>query len=596
MRIEKKYLIVIISILVVAVLATTYAFFGATIINTLINTTGVTTGKVELTISDTSVDVSSLAPIYNIDYTSRAYSKAFTVTNSSDSLNACAKLYLNITNISESLKDENFKYAVVSSDNHVSKGNFSTANTTDDLLIFQSDFIATNSSKTYTLYIWIGNDDSQNQIAMLNTSLTANVVVKGTDTKESTACEFVAESAPTVSFQNNLGGSLADSLNSVVSVADGYVVVGDSTSTDITGITNKGGTDAIIIKYDLNGNVLWQKSWGGSLEDSFNSVISVLDGYIAVGKSNSTNIDGMTNIGSYDSVSVKYDLNGNVLWQKNWGGTSSEEFYSVVKISSGYIAVGNSGSSDITGITNIGGNDAIIVKYDLTGNMAWQKNWGGSLTDLYSSITESSDGYVAVGFSQSTDITDLTNIGSLDAVIVKYDTSGNILWQKNWGGTDREFFNSVVSASDGYIVGGQSLSIDIAGITNKGNYDAIIMKYDTSGNILWQKNWGGEAADNFKSIIKSSDGYIVSGYYTSTTINNLPNSGAKDGIIAKYDLNGNILWQNGYGGSGDDSFSSVIEDFDGRYIIVGDSTSTDITGITNKGSSDTVIVKYRLSN
>src|SRR5574344_315406 len=236
MKIEKKYLIVIISILVVAVLATTYAFFGATIINTLINATGVTTGKVELTISDTSVNVSSLAPIYNADYKTRAYSKVFTVSNSSDSLSACAKLYLNITNISESLKDENFKYAVISSDNHISKGNFSAANTTDDLLIFQSDFIATNSSKTYTLYIWIGNDDSQNQISMLNTSLTANIVVKGTDTKASTACEFVAETAPTVSFQNNWGGSLVDSFNSVVSVADGYVVVGDSTSIDITGI------------------------------------------------------------------------------------------------------------------------------------------------------------------------------------------------------------------------------------------------------------------------------------------------------------------------------------------------------------------------
>lgn len=121
-----------------------------------------------------------------------------------------------------------------------------------------------------------------------------------------------------VSFFTRFGDGNYDDFADVISVDDGYVVVGYSNSTngDLTGL-NKGNTDAIIVKYDLNGNVVWKKNYGGSNYESFAGVTFVNDGYVAVGISSSNDGDLVNlNEGDHDAIIVKYDLNGNILWKK----------------------------------------------------------------------------------------------------------------------------------------------------------------------------------------------------------------------------------------------------------------------------------------
>ncbi|HHW69699.1 MAG TPA: prepilin-type N-terminal cleavage/methylation domain-containing protein [Tenericutes bacterium] len=114
-----------------------------------------------------------------------------------------------------------------------------------------------------------------------------------------------------------------------------------------------------------------------------------------------------------------------------FGGSSSERFYDVTTTNDGYIAVGYSESSDgdLQGL-NKGAFDSIIVKYDLEGNIVWKKTFGGSLDDGYSNITTVTDGYVVVGSAISIN-GDLAGVNSgQKAIIVKYDLSGNIVWKK----------------------------------------------------------------------------------------------------------------------------------------------------------------------
>ena len=396
-----------------------------------------------------------------------------------------------------------------------------------------------------------------------------------------------------VEWQKNWGGKDSDWFNSIIETQDGYIAVGSSDSNDIEGLTNKGVYDAIIIKYDKNGNIIWQKNHGGNDFEEFNSIIETQDGYVVVGKTSPDEFEGLTNKEYSDAIIIKFDKNGNIIWQKKYGGNSDDGFNSIIETQDGYVVVGETYSDEFEGLVNKGHSDAIIIKYDKEGNIIWQKNYGGNFPDSFRSIIETQDGYVVVGKTCPVENGELANS---DAIIIKYDKNGNIIWQKNYGvNKGLEEFNSIIETQDGYVVVGYASFLYIEGLANISQIDAIIIKYDKNGNIIWKKNWGGKVWDEFNSIIETQDGYVVVGETSSDDIEGLTNKGDDDAIIIKYDKNGNIIWQKNYGGNDLDQFNSIIETQDG-YVVVGETSSDDIEGLTNKGDDDAIIIKFKLNN
>jgi len=420
-----------------------------------------------------------------------------------------------------------------------------------------------------------------------------------------------------IEWNRNFGGSDEDRFMSVtLASGGGYVVAGYSSSDDgdLAGL-NRDGDDAIIVEYSSNGTLVWNKSFGGSDSDIFHSVISTSDGgYIAVGSSSSYDgdLNGL-NDGNWDAIIVKFGTNGTLEWAKSFGGGNNSEFYSVAPtIDGGYIAVGGSQdwwySYDYPHGWHVDYN-GIIAKYSRDDMLQWNKNFGGKNDDWFYSVASTPDGgYIAVGCSYPDDDDDdddddldlailKLNNGSCDAIIVKYSSDGTLEWNKNFGGSDEDRFISVTLASGGgYVVAGYSYSTngDLTGL-NKGNYDAIIAKYSSTGTLEWNKNFGGSDSDGFNSIAPTPDGGYIAAGWSSSTNGDLTglNNGNLDAIIVKFSANGALEWAKNFGGSEYDSFNSVALTPDGGYIVAGCSYSTDgdLAGL-DMNEMDAIIIKY----
>ena len=250
----------------------------------------------------------------------------------------------------------------------------------------------------------------------------------------------------------------------------------------------------------------------------------------------------------------------------------------------------------------------------------WAEGIGGTSSEQIKSVSETSDGGYIVGgyFRDSIDLGNgisLTNKGSADGMIIKYDESGEVEWAEGIGGTSNDFINTVCETTDGgYIVGGyfESSSIDLGNgisLRNKGstNYsDGMLIKYNARGEVEWAEGIGGIYSDSINAIAETSDGgYIVGGDFESSSIDlgngiSLRNKGStnySDGMLIKYNARGEVEWAEGIGGSNTDKITSVSETSDGGYIVGGyfNSSSIDLgNGISlrNKGYEDGMVIKY----
>ena len=389
---------------------------------------------------------------------------------------------------------------------------------------------------------------------------------------------------------------------------------------DWEGVAGKGGSDAIIVKYNFNGNVIWKKNFGGEAYDKYFSVTEVPDGIVAVGYSMSQSFNtgdwiGTTNKGNRDAIVVKYDRNGNVVWKRNFGGRHTNEFLSISAVPEGVIAVGWSSegsfdNGDWEGVMGKGNYDAIIVKYDHNGNLVWKKSFGGNSSDYFLSVTSHSDGIIVVGYSSggsfgNGDWEGINGKGGSDAIIVKYDFNGNVVWKKNFGGNSSESFRAVIATSGGFVAVGTTWSHffdndDWEDFTAKGLCDALIVKFDFSGNVIWKNNFGGNGTDYYSSVTEVSDGFVAVGgglNFNTGDWEGIEGYGDIDAIIVKYDKEGNVIWKKNFGGRSIDTYESVTTTFN-SVVAVGYSYcdsfgSGDWEDIDCRGQAmDAIIVKY----
>jgi hypothetical protein len=370
-------------------------------------------------------------------------------------------------------------------------------------------------------------------------------------------CAF---SPPATAWSKTYGGARNDGAYSVIQTIDGGYALTGFASPDTTN-----NHEYWLIKTDSLGTMQWSKTYGGIGIDDAYSVIETADGgYAMAGFTNSSGA------GNYDGWLVKVDSAGNMQWNKTYGGATADDLYTVVQTEDGgYALVGYTTSF------GAGAADGQLVKVDSSGNLLWSQTYGGTGVDDTVSMVKTSDGgYALVGFTRS------FGVGGTDFWLVKVDSEGVLQWNKTYGGPSDDSAHSIVQTSEGgYALAGFTYSF------GSGDKDFWLVKVGPSGNMEWNRTFGGTGFDDAVSLVKTSEGgYALAGYTSSF------GAGSSDVWVVKVDSFGNLVWSQTYGGVGADYAYSIIQTSDSGYTLVGNTASFGM------GSSDCYFVKITAEN
>jgi Ca2+-binding RTX toxin-like protein len=360
-----------------------------------------------------------------------------------------------------------------------------------------------------------------------------------------------------------------------------YVVGG--TTGSLGGPNNGDSRDALITKYDSDGNLLFTRQFGTDSFDTISDIATDPQGNFYVAGITASDLAAPKQGNDTDAFVAKFDSNGNQLWIEQFGQNSIFQTFS--------IDVDAQGNSYLSGLdvrpspTDIATDDFWVSKFDTNGNQQWFVETA-SVDDAFDEsygITVSDDGSVyATGWTLG-DLPRVDSPGSFqneglyDGHITKFDNNGERQWIRQFGTSDYDWSWDVDTDSQGNVYATGWTLGDLAGTGSAGSYDAFLIKYDSQGNQQWIEQFGSAGDDEgFELFIDNNDNLFLTGY----TQGNLggQNAGSFDPWVARYDTSGNQVWIQQFG----------TTDFDQAYGITSDSSgSLYVTGVTQGSLGDT---------
>ncbi|MCK4759098.1 MAG: hypothetical protein KAT69_03570 [Candidatus Aminicenantes bacterium] len=330
---------------------------------------------------------------------------------------------------------------------------------------------------------------------------------------------------------------------------------------------------SIIFLSFLSLNAQWVKIYGESYDDFVYFLQETGDGGCVVVGSNFNYFDF---IYTEHVLMLKLDINGTIEWQK-WAAFPSRHYKNIFHFQrvsdGGFILAANSGFSDP--YDNYEDKDSVcIIKLLQSGDYQGDVLCEREISDDVQYMQQTSDdGFILTGDTYS------PGTGDNDIWVSKLDSLADIEWQRTYGGIGNDSVSSIQETGDGgFILSGNTFSF------GAGGQDIWALKLSSTGNIEWQRAYGGANSDNACTIQQTSDGgFILAGDTLSF------GTGAKDIWIIKLSLSGDIEWQRTYGGVDNESVCSIQQTIDGGFIVGGNTLSF------GSGGNDFLILKISLA-
>lgn len=382
-------------------------------------------------------------------------------------------------------------------------------------------------------------------------------------------------------WQRLYGGSNFDGFDCISMTADsGFIAVGSTNSSDGDVSVNPRASGLWAVKLDVAGNILWEKTYSIPQYLRGTRIVSANGGYAILGQVEVPH-DGRTILMAH---LTKVDEIGVVVWEKILPLNPGDDIIDIKPVSTGGFIC--AGTGNVPGMNN----NAILMRLNDNGNVTWQKNYGGVNFDRVASVDETADGgFIAAGNTDSYVLGTQPTPETVDTYVVKVDGSGTLLWEQQCGGSKMDIGERVISTMDGgFLI--SSMSVSDASLNSRGDYDIVISRLNSAGTLMWQRSYGSSGPDGSSDIVEIDNGqFLLSGEVNSADGDVTHTGGFSDAWLVKISATGDILWQQSFGGTNYDHPRCLLV-ADGKLLIAGHSSSTTGLFSSNHGNTDAWVI------
>jgi serine/threonine protein kinase len=331
---------------------------------------------------------------------------------------------------------------------------------------------------------------------------------------------------------------------------------------------------------------LWTHQFGSLSHDYLYTVSSLSDGAVVAGFTDAA-LPGQAFLGVRDAFVRKYDEGGAEVWTRQFGTADWDEVLGSTSDANDNIYVVGVTKGRLDGQTNSGEGDAFIREYDSTGNVVWTRQFGTTAGENAEAVSVVGSNAYVVGRTFGAFAGQASGGGS-DAFVSKFEGGGNLVWTRQFGATGDDVAFQIAADADGVYVVGRVCG-SLPGTVSAGGCDAVVRRYDAAGDVVWTQRFGTSGDDELMGISMAADGVYVGGKACGA----LPGQvalGACDAFVAKLDYTGSIVWTRQFGGDQYDDLFEVASDGGGVYAS-GRACGA-LPGETNSGDCDAYVVRY----
>lgn len=411
---------------------------------------------------------------------------------------------------------------------------------------------------------------------------------------------------PPRQWAQHYGGSNVDIAYVVKFTDDGGTIVAgytDSKNGDVSAQPNREYWDLWVLKLDKCGVIQWERSFGGTGYESARDIVQTTDGgYMVLGETNSTDGGVIAGYGGTKDIwLLKLSATGNLEWQRRYGGSGLDIGNHIELTSDGGFFIAASSTSndgDITGNHSTGTyTDGVLMKITASGVIQWSRCYGGSKNEELFDIKIINGTIFAAGFTNSVDGDIPPNQKNYDMWLLAIDANGNKVLSKIYGGSQNDVAYCMTKGNDGTLtLAGYTTSSDGDVGGARGGQDYWIINVNTRGNLNWQRTLGGSDAEYAKTIITDRDScYIVGGVTYSDNGDITGSLGDGDFWTVKLNRTGEVVWKQNWGGSNNDHMRYMIRHpVRNEYYLVGDSESGNGDFNNAHGDADFAVIKLKI--
>ena len=368
-------------------------------------------------------------------------------------------------------------------------------------------------------------------------------------------------------WEKKLGGQDTENIQDLTSLTnDHFVTVGYSGSY----FSGDAWESIWILKINNNGEIIQEKIIGNRYYNSGNTIIPAPNEKIILGgEKNWLYCSSCNETGEAWMSMMDYELN--LIWEKSFNFDGNSSISTMINVKEDGFAIAGFSQSRQSGKRN-----AWFAFSDLEGNIVWSKIYDYLYQDKATSILYlGPEGFLISGNSQT------ANLSKSVAWILKTDRNGEIEWKKEFETNHGiNALNKIIKSDSN-----QFIAVGYTSAKGAGWQDGWVVKIDESGELLWERTFGGETKDVFNTVIRKTDHYIITGN------TNTPGKNASDGWVVKIDESGELLWERTFGGETKDVFHGSHAQSKNTFYLFGSSSPTQLNSINKDGW----IVKIKLN-